>query len=118
MAADEGELTQEARRLASDQADRAEMTSVREHLAELTPGDRRTDCDEHGRILPGVMPGWGMSWWWHEQGLDPREARSLTVNGRFELMDRYWKAAGQGWEPFVPRDEWVGPYHPWEPSDD
>lgn len=41
--------------------------------------------DEHGLILPGLVPGWGMSWWWHEarsrsggrgNGIRPRCRRS------------------------------------------
>ena len=65
--------------LASDANDRAEMNSIREHLAELSPSESRTDCDQLGRILPGLVPGWGMSWWWYEQGLDPSDLRLLRV---------------------------------------
>jgi hypothetical protein len=64
-----------------------------------------------------LFPGWGMSWWWREQGLDPLAAHSLTMEQRLELMDRYWRDVGEGWEPAVPRERWVGPYHPFERAD-
>jgi hypothetical protein len=86
-------------------------------MEDLRPEEPLEYHDEHGRIRPGLLRGWGMSWWWHEQGFDPREARSLTIDERFELMNRYWKAVGQGWEPPVPREQWVGPHHPWEAGD-
>ncbi|MBX5443522.1 MAG: hypothetical protein IRZ32_18600 [Solirubrobacteraceae bacterium] len=74
--------------------------------------------DEHGRFRPGVVPGWGYSWWLVEQGIT-REAfqRRLGMAERFELVVRYWEAVGSGWWPDVPREAWVGPYHPFDPAD-
>ena len=53
-----------------------------------------------------------MSWWYHEQGLD---ARAMTMSERLETLDRYWESRRRGWWPSIPRDQWVGPHHPWHP---
>ncbi len=58
-----------------------------------------------------------MSWCWYEQGLDPTDASSLTMSALLALMDRYWKDVGQGWEPPVAPEQWVGPHHPWRARD-
>jgi hypothetical protein len=34
--------------------------------------------DEHHRLLPGVLPGWGMSWWWHEQRITPADTAAMS----------------------------------------
>jgi Regulator of chromosome condensation (RCC1) repeat len=40
--------------------------------------------DASGRILAGAAPGWGVSWWLHEQGVDPdgwnRERRAIATD--------------------------------------
>lgn len=81
MAADEAELKQEARRVASDPIDRAEMTAIREHLAELSPREGRTDCDEHGRILEGRLA----------VVVDERSQQLIEHRlGRFSQTERVW----------------------------
>lgn len=73
--------------------------------------------DEHGRILPGLVPGWGMSWWWHEQGLDPHAARAMTMKERMAMVGQYWDAVAAGWRPPVRREQWVGPHHPFDAAE-
>jgi hypothetical protein len=72
--------------------------------------------DEEGRLLPGSCPGWGISWWLWEVGL-LAGWRELPTSERFEVMSRYWRTVHEGWEPPVPREQWVGPWHPWHPQD-
>jgi hypothetical protein len=69
--------------------------------------------DERGRLLPGSVPGWGASYWFHENGLI---ARDMTPSERLGAMCRYFRAVDAGWEPPVPREEWVGPHHPSDPE--
>ena len=35
--------------------------------------------DAHHRLLPGVVPGWGMSWWWYEQGITREQTNGDAV---------------------------------------
>ena len=65
--------------------------------------------DELGRFSPGSVPGWGMSWWFAEQILDPS---AMTPDEMLAAVVRYWAAVGDGWRPPVPRELWVGPHHP------
>jgi hypothetical protein len=77
----------------------------------------RSHRDEHGRLLAGSVPGWGMSWWWHEQGLDPADASELTPKQMMAQVLRYWNAVNDAWWPAVPRGERVGPHNPFDPVD-
>ena len=73
--------------------------------------------DAEGRYLPGSVPGWGMSWWIHEQGITKRIFQEeLTMAQRIQVIARFWKAVNEGWWPPVPREQWVGPYEPFEPD--
>ena len=65
--------------------------------------------DEHGRLLPGSVPGWGMSWWFWEQRL---VAAEMEPGERLRAVVDYWAAVNTGWDPPVPREGWVGPHHP------
>jgi hypothetical protein len=76
----------------------------------------RAARDEHGRLLPGSVPGWGISWWWREQGLDPRNASELTPEETMQTVYHYWDAVNDGWRPEVPEHEWVGPHDPFAPT--
>jgi hypothetical protein len=69
----------------------------------------------HGRLAPGSLPGWGMSWWLHEQGL-LAGWHELSMSTRLERMNDYWRAVREGWWPSVSREDWIGPYHPCEPE--
>jgi hypothetical protein len=80
----------------------------------MTPAAR----DEHGRLLPGSLPGWGMSWWWHEQGLDPVDTAGLTPEENVRTVLRYWDAVNDGWWPAAPQNEWIGPHHPFSVDDE
>jgi hypothetical protein len=33
-----------------------------------------------------------------------------------DRMNDYWRAVSEGWWPSLPRNGWVGSYHPWEPA--
>jgi hypothetical protein len=70
--------------------------------------------DEHGRILPGSVQGWGASWWFYEQGIGPEELSRMPDSGPVQMLCRYFEAVRSGWEPPVPREQWVGPHHPWK----
>ena len=70
--------------------------------------------DKHHRLLPGVVPGWGMSWWWHEQGITHADTVAMTSEQCLNTMLRYWRAVAAGWWPDVPRSAWVGPHHPFK----
>lgn len=69
--------------------------------------------DEHGRMTPGVLPGWGMSWWWHEQALTPAHIAAMTPEQRVGWLVRYWRAVARGWLPPMPPTRW-SPYHPFD----
>jgi hypothetical protein len=71
--------------------------------------------DAEGRLLAGSLPGWGLSWWLDEQGL-LTDWEQLSMSARLERMNDYWRAVSEGWWPSVPRAEWVGSCHPWEPG--
>lgn len=73
------------------------------------------DYDVAGRLAPGSVRGWGLSWWLHEQGL-LAGWEQVSMSTRLDCMNDYWRAVSEGWWPSVPRDEWVGPCHPWEPG--
>jgi hypothetical protein len=73
--------------------------------------------DEYGRIPAGLVPGWGMSHWWAEQGWTPADTAAMTMSERLEAICDYWRAVAAGWQPALPREEWVGPHHPWDPAD-
>ena len=68
--------------------------------------------DERGRLRPGSVPGWGMSWYWTEQNLHPQRAHELSPERRMRLICAFWRAVAEGWQPDVPEDEWVGPHDP------
>jgi hypothetical protein len=74
--------------------------------------------DEYGRLPAGSVPGWGMSWWWHEQGLDPVDTSGLTPQETMNMVFQYWDAVNDGWWPAVPEDDWVGPHHPFAAHDE
>ena len=65
--------------------------------------------------MPGSVPGWGMSWWFYEQGVSAADFAAMDPDARIALVLRYWKAEARGWAPGIPRAEWVGPHHPAEP---
>jgi hypothetical protein len=73
--------------------------------------------DERGRLLPGSVPGWGMSWWMVDVAhTTPDRFAALDPNARIALVCEFWRAVAQGWEPAVAREDWVGPHDPFEPS--
>jgi len=63
---------------------------------------------------PGSIPGWGMSWWYAEQGLLDGVGDASPAERLRWLFD-YFDAVGDGWEPSVGRERWA-PYHPWDPD--
>jgi hypothetical protein len=65
--------------------------------------------DELGRFSPGSVAGWGMSWWFAEEGLD---ASAMTADARLAAVVGYWHAVADGWQPPVPRKKWAGPHDP------
>ena len=65
--------------------------------------------DDLGRFQPGSVPGWAYSWWVWSEGLD---ARAMTPDARLAAVVRYWHAVADGWQPPVPREQWVGPHDP------
>jgi hypothetical protein len=67
--------------------------------------------DEHGRMRPGTVPGWGASWWMHEQRVTREAFASATPERRLRLLFDYFAAVDEGWEPPVPRAQWAGPHH-------
>jgi hypothetical protein len=71
--------------------------------------------DQLGRLPPGGCRGWGISWWVAEQQLDWRR---MSAQERWHEQMRYWDDVRAGWEPDVPRSEWVGDWHPWDPADE
>jgi hypothetical protein len=55
-----------------------------------------------------------LSWWLCEQGL--LEAwEQLSMSARLDRLNDDWRAVREGWWPSLPRNDWVGSYHPWEP---
>jgi hypothetical protein len=84
----------------------------------MIPEMQRPARDVHGRLLPGSVPGWGMSWWWHEQGLDPADTSALSREEIMRHVFRYWDAVNAGWSPTIAQEHWVGTHHPWKSSDD
>jgi len=84
----------------------------------MAPGKCR---DELGRIHPAPLPGWGISWWWVEQGLpngfsEADRFKQMGMEERLEAINSYWKAVAAGWWPDIPGEDWVGSNHPWEPD--
>lgn len=71
--------------------------------------------DAEGRLPAGSLPGWGLSWWLHEQGL-LASWEQLSMSARLDRMNDCWRAVSEGWWPSLPRNAWVGSYHPWEPG--
>jgi hypothetical protein len=57
--------------------------------------------DEYDRFLPGVVPGWGMSWWFAEQRIERRHVAAMTPEERLTLVCRYWREVAAGWRPAV-----------------
>jgi hypothetical protein len=105
--------TRDNPRVADDALSGHETPPADDKQAETAPARARYDA--HGRLAPGSLPGWGMSWWLHEQGL-LAGWQHLSMSARLEHMSDYWRAVSDGWWPSVPRDEWVGSCHPWEPE--
>ena len=73
--------------------------------------------DEHQRVRPGVVPSWGMSWWFAEQGITRTGRAAMTGDQCLSHVMRYWQAVNAGWWPDVPRSDWVGPHHPFKNDD-
>jgi hypothetical protein len=71
--------------------------------------------DAEGRLPAGSLPGWGLSWWLHEQGLLAGCDR-LSMSERLDRVNDYWRAVADGWWPPVAPEDWVGPCHPWAPE--
>src|SRR4051794_40687075 len=59
--------------------------------------------DEHERLRPGVGPGWGMSWWFAEQGITRADRAAMTSEQCLAQVMRYWRAVGDGWCPLLHR---------------
>jgi hypothetical protein len=72
--------------------------------------------DAEDRLKPGCVPGWGYSWWLWQQGISRNHYRDhLTIEERVETIARYWRAVSDGWQPLVPRDQWLAPgYGPFD----
>ena len=70
--------------------------------------------DEHHWLRPGLVPGWGMSWWFAEQDITRQDRKAMSGEKCLALVCRYWRAVADGWWPDVPRSAWVGPHHPFE----
>jgi hypothetical protein len=66
------------------------------------------------RAFPAVLPGWGVSWWIAEQGVNRRAFHAITADERQALIVEYWRAFAAGWQPSVPRDRWIGSHHPFD----
>ena len=73
--------------------------------------------DQQQRLRPGVVPGWGMSWWFAEQGITRADRAAMSSDQWLALVGRYWRAVAAGWWPDVPRSAWVGPHHPFKNDD-
>jgi hypothetical protein len=73
--------------------------------------------DDRQRLRPGVVPGWGMSWWFAELGVTRADRKAMPQDQWLTLLGHYWRAVREGWRPDVPRSEWVGPYHPFKNDD-
>ena len=71
--------------------------------------------DGNDRLLPGSVPGWGMSWWMVDvEQTTPDRFAALDSNARLMLVSKFWRAVAQGWQPAVAREDWVGPHHPFD----
>jgi hypothetical protein len=70
--------------------------------------------DDQQRLRPGVVPGWGMSWWFAAQGVTRADRKAMPQDQWLALLGRYWQAVREGWWPDVPRSAWVGPHHPFK----
>lgn len=73
-----------------------------------------TEWDQQHRLRPGFVAGWGMSWWFAEQGIGKAEPAAMTSEQCLAAVFRCWRAEAAGWWPDVPRSAWVGPHHPFE----
>jgi hypothetical protein len=80
------------------------------------PANGAPERDEHGRLLPGSVRGWGASWWAAEQGLSLADVEAMSPAERVRLLDQYFEAESAGWEPSVRREDWVGGHHWSEPA--
>jgi hypothetical protein len=65
--------------------------------------------DARPPFAPGSVPGWGMSHWFAEHGLN---AAAMTAEEVLNEVVRYWRDVADGWRPSVPREQWVGPHDP------
>lgn len=55
-------------------------------------------ADEFSPVLPGAAPGWAASWWLYEQGATPPTTSTvMPPERRFELLNGYFEAEGDGW---------------------
>jgi hypothetical protein len=73
--------------------------------------------DDQQRLRPGVVPGWGMSWWFVAQGVTRADRKAMPQDQWLALLGRGWQAVREGWWPDVPRSDWVGPHHPFKNDD-
>src|SRR3954447_10695939 len=73
--------------------------------------------DEQCPLQPGLVPGWGMSWWFAEQGITRDDRRAMSGEQCLALVCCYWREVTAGWWPDVEREAWVGPHHPFGNDD-
>src|SRR5919107_1742280 len=59
------------------------------------------ELDAEGRLPAGSVPGWGLSWRLHEQGLLPGWEQ-LSMQARLDRLNDYWRGLNQGWGAAIP----------------
>jgi hypothetical protein len=52
--------------------------------------------DAERRLQAGSVPGWGLSWWLHAQGL-LAGWQQLSMSAPLDRMNDYWHAVSEGW---------------------
>src|SRR4051812_36890989 len=61
----------------------------RPDVADSSGGQAPVAHDAEGRLPAGSLPGWGLSWWLHEQGL-LAGWQELSMAARLDRMNEYW----------------------------
>jgi hypothetical protein len=63
--------------------------------ADDEPSQASIEHDAEERLAAGSVPGWGLSWWLHEQGLLAGWPQ-LSMSARLDRMNHYWRAVSEG----------------------